>query len=144
VEGLDLYADMHRFIAILTMPLGASITEIEVRHHPRVAGSSKYGLWRVFRVLTDLLAIQMLTRFRESPIRWFAILGAPFLIGAVSAGLAALWSWGDSIVMPTVALVAATTFVSCILFGLFGEAIIEMAGPNRASRVVLREWSQRT
>jgi hypothetical protein len=97
IEGLDLYADMHRFIALLTMPMGTSIAEIQVRHHPRVAGTSKYGLGRVFRVLTDLVTIQMLTRFRESPIRWFALLGTPFLLGTLLAGLAAFWSWGDSI-----------------------------------------------
>jgi glycosyltransferase involved in cell wall biosynthesis len=144
VEGLDLYADMHRFIAVLAMPMGTSVTEIEVQHHPRVSGVSKYGLWRVFRVLTDLLAIQMLTRFRESPIRWFALLSAPFLLGAFLAALAAFWSEEESLVLATVAVLGGTTFASCILFGLFGEVVTEEASPERASRLVLREWGADT
>jgi dolichol-phosphate mannosyltransferase len=142
IQGLDLYAEMHRFIAILTMPLGASIQEMEVQHHPRVSGESKYGISRVFKVLADLLTVQMLTPFREKPLRWFALLGLPFLVGAVGAGVLALWSWGDSVVLPTVAVMMGTTFVSCLLFGLMGEATIEAAGKNRGRQVVFRELEE--
>jgi glycosyltransferase involved in cell wall biosynthesis len=47
IERLDLYSDMHRFITVLTMWNAAKISEVEVTHHPRRAGSSKYGLTRV-------------------------------------------------------------------------------------------------
>jgi glycosyltransferase involved in cell wall biosynthesis len=144
VQGLDLYADMHRFIAILTMPLGASIQEIEVHHHPRTSGESKYGISRVLKVLADLLTIQMLTPFREKPLRWFALLGLPFLAGALGAGLLALWCWPESLVLSTVAVLMGTTFVSCLLFGLMGEAIIEAAGIDRGRRVVFRELTEDT
>jgi hypothetical protein len=76
---------MHRFIGVLVMPTGAAIDEIAVAHHPRVAGISKYGLSRIYKVIADLLTIQMLTRFRENPMRWFALFGAPFLVGAIRA-----------------------------------------------------------
>jgi glycosyltransferase involved in cell wall biosynthesis len=142
VQGLDLYSDMHRFIAILTMPSGASIAEIEVRHHPRVAGTSKYGFSRIFKVITDLLTIQMITWFRESPLRWFALLGAPFLVAAVVCVLLALATESSSVVMSSVALVTATSFASCLLCGLLGEVIIEAAGSRRGPRVVFREWRE--
>jgi glycosyltransferase involved in cell wall biosynthesis len=142
VQGLDLYADMHRFIAILTMPFGASIAEVEVRHHPRAAGTSKYGLSRVFKVIADLLAIEMITWFRESPLRWFALLGTPFLIATVLGVLVALSAGPSSVVMSSVALVTATSFASCLLCGLLAEAIIETAGSRRGLRVVLREWGR--
>ena len=138
IESLDLYADMHRFIAVLTMPLGARIEEIEVTHHPRTAGESKYGVSRVLMVLADLVTLEMLTPFRESPLRWFALLGTPFLCGSLLAGIAALLSAQGSLVLPTVAVLLGTSFVSCLLSGLMGEAIIESSSERRR-RVVHRE-----
>jgi hypothetical protein len=54
IRGLRLYSDMHRFIVVLSLPLGAAIEELEVHHRPRVAGRSKYGLGRVAKVVADL------------------------------------------------------------------------------------------
>lgn len=135
VRGLDLYADMHRFIAILTMPLGAVIEEIEVRHHPRVAGASKYGISRTFKVIADLFTIQMLVWFRERPIRWFGILGLPFLLASLLAWAMALLGSGSTVVPAAVALVTGTTFVASILFGLLAEFVLAMAGGAGTRRV---------
>lgn len=135
VENLRIYSDMHRFIAVLTMAAGASIDEIEVQHHPRRAGVSKYGLSRVFKVLSDLLVIQMLTRFRESPTRWFALLGLPFLAASLVFAVAAT-SWGSGVVLSTASVLLALIFASCLLAGLLGEAILATSGPaERRSRI---------
>ena len=141
-RSLRLYSDMHRFIAVLTMPSAASITEIEVRHHPRRAGESKYGLSRVFKVIADLFTIQMLTTFQESPARGFSLLGLPFLVLAAGFGVAAAWEWGESVVLPTAALVASWVFFSCLLAGLMGEAIVDTAGKDTRRRPVYREWGE--
>jgi hypothetical protein len=141
VRGLDLYADMHRFIAILTMPLGASIAEIEVRHHPRVAGTSKYGISRTFKVLADLLTIQMLTRFRERPMRWFSLLGIPFFVASLLATLLALLSEAGTVIPAAVALLTATTFLACLLLGLLAEFVLAAAGASQGR--VVRELGER-
>jgi hypothetical protein len=135
VHGLDLYADMHRFVAILTMPLGVSIAEIEVRHHPRVAGTSKYGISRTFKVLADLFTIQMLTWFRERPMRWFILLGIPFFAASLLAALLALMSGAHTVVPAAVALLTATTFLVCLLLGLLAEFILAEAGGGSQARV---------
>jgi glycosyltransferase involved in cell wall biosynthesis len=142
VERLDLYSDLHRFIAILAMPQGAAIEEIKVRHHPRVAGKSKYGLSRILKVLVDLTAIQMLTRFRESPTRWFGLLGAPFLVGSIAAGIASIGSVDRFVVLPTVSLLLGLVFASCLFAALLGEAIIDTLGRAERNRVVVREWKE--
>jgi glycosyltransferase involved in cell wall biosynthesis len=80
VRSLHLYSDMHRFLAALGVGLGARIAELPVRHHPRRAGKSKYGLGRVFRVLADLVGIKMLIQFAAHPIRWFRILSLPLFV----------------------------------------------------------------
>jgi len=139
VRRLGLYSDMHRFIAIMTMPLGARIEEIEVRHHARVAGESKYGISRVFKVMADLFTIQMLTRFRESPTRWFGLLGAPFLLGSLVCTVAAIASWGSSVVLPTVSLLLMLNFIACLFAGLLGEAIIDTSGRLPRRNVGVRE-----
>ncbi|MBW2716084.1 MAG: glycosyltransferase family 2 protein [Deltaproteobacteria bacterium] len=140
VERLDLYSDLHRFITILTMPQGAAIEEIEVRHHPRISGESKYGLSRVLKVLVDLTAIQMLTRFRESPTRWFGLLGIPFLLGSIATGVASIGAVDRFVVLPTVSLLLALIFVSCLFAALLGEAIIDTLGRAERNRIVVREW----
>jgi glycosyltransferase involved in cell wall biosynthesis len=61
VEETRLYGEMHRFLPALAYQAGASITEIPVHHHPRVAGRSKYGLGRTFKVLLDLLTVKFLS-----------------------------------------------------------------------------------
>jgi hypothetical protein len=142
VHGLDLYADKHRFIAILTMPLGARIEEIEVRHHPRTAGHSKYGLSRTFKVMVDLFDITMLTWFRESPIRWFAIVALPFLAAALATGTMLLLAPSGSIVLPTVCFLTIFAFTGCILFGLLAETLLESAGRGRRRAVLFREWGR--
>ena len=142
VERLDLYSDMHRFVAILTMPTGASIEEIEVKHHARVSGESKYGLSRVFKVMADLFTIQMITRFRESPTRWFALIGAPFFLGSLLTALVALWSGGTTVVATVVSLELGMVFVTCIFAGLIGEAIIDSSGRTPRKKLGVREWGE--
>lgn len=62
-----LYGEMHRFLPALAHQAGARITEIPVRHHPRVAGRSKYGLRRTFKVLLDLLTVKFLSVWSTKP-----------------------------------------------------------------------------
>src|SRR5215211_8262379 len=44
LKEVRLYGEMHRFIPIYASWVGAKVTEIPVRHHPRTMGQSKYGL----------------------------------------------------------------------------------------------------
>ena len=141
VRSLGLYADMHRFIATLMLPLGARIVEVEVQHHPRVAGTSHYGVSRAFRVLTDLFTLQMLTHFCERPLRWFTVLGIPFLIASILAGeMAFLGDPHTMVVWTSVFLLSISTFGTCLLLGLLGEAALESAGPARSRPIIQRQW----
>lgn len=142
VERLDLYSDMHRFVAILTMPTGAEIVEIEVKHHARMSGESKYGISRVVKVMADLFTIQMITRFRESPTRWFALIGAPFFLGSLAMGFLSLLAGGTSVVTAVVSLEFGMVFVTCVFAGLIGEAIIDVSGRTPRKKLGVREWGE--
>jgi glycosyltransferase involved in cell wall biosynthesis len=75
LEGIQLYGDLHRFIPALASSVGARVTEIEVNHHPRKYGKSKYGIARTFKVLIDLLTLKLLLAYNSRPMRIFGGLG---------------------------------------------------------------------
>jgi hypothetical protein len=60
------------------------VTEINVRHHPRKYGVSKFGARRFARGLVDLLNVLFLTTFLRTPLRLFGPLGFwTFLLGVL-------------------------------------------------------------
>lgn len=71
IRDARLYGEMHRFIPVFTSMHGARITELVVRHHPRMAGETKYGYDRVLKVLFDLVLVRMLQRYRTKPMHFF-------------------------------------------------------------------------
>jgi glycosyltransferase involved in cell wall biosynthesis len=62
---LPMFTGMHRFLPTLVRWNGARVTEIPVRHRPRLHGVAKYGIGnRLFRALADLFAVRwMRTRW---------------------------------------------------------------------------------
>ena len=68
IEEISLYGEMHRFVPIIAARLGAKITEVEVKHHPRKHGKSNYGLSRTYKVLLDLITVQFMSSFSTKPI----------------------------------------------------------------------------
>src|SRR5579884_1193221 len=83
-ESLPLYGELHRFVPVLAQMHGASIVQIPVRHHARVAGKTKYGLTRTVRVLLDLITVKFLHSYLTRPMH---VLGTA---GLISMGLGVL------------------------------------------------------
>jgi glycosyltransferase involved in cell wall biosynthesis len=90
-EALPLYGEMHRFIPVLAQMHGAKLAQIEVRHHPRTAGKTKYTLSRTVRVLLDLITVKFLHSYLTRPMH---VMGSAALVsmglGVVSL-LATVW-----------------------------------------------------
>lgn len=78
VQGMRLYGEMHRFIPALAADVGAEIREVKVHHRPRVAGRSKYGLSRTFRVVLDLITVKFLSTYSTRPIQIIGGIGMLF------------------------------------------------------------------
>lgn len=74
-KNLDLYGELHRFIPILADMRGAKIAEVDVRHHARRYGVSKYGIGRTLKVMSDLLLMAFFIRYRSKPMHLFGTLG---------------------------------------------------------------------
>jgi hypothetical protein len=62
---------------------GYRSTEIEVLHHPRLHGSSKYGVGRFLRGFFDMLTIYFLRHFSERPAHFCGGVGAAMLLTGV-------------------------------------------------------------
>jgi glycosyltransferase involved in cell wall biosynthesis len=75
VDNINLYGEMHRFIPALARWVGAEITEMKVKHHPRKHGKSKYGISRTTRVILDLMTVKFLLAFSTRPIQIFGLMG---------------------------------------------------------------------
>ncbi len=83
---MKLYGELHRFLPALAAIEGARITEIEVDHHERQYGHSKYGLDRTFRVVMDLLTISFIKKFLTRPMHVFGLLGLIAMILGMMSG----------------------------------------------------------
>ncbi|MEJ7822794.1 MAG: glycosyltransferase family 2 protein [Chitinophagaceae bacterium] len=74
-EDLGLYGELHRFIPVLAAMQGARITQVDVKHHARKYGKSKYGLGRTFRVMSDLVTMIFFRRYIQKPMHLFGTMG---------------------------------------------------------------------
>ena len=79
-KELKLYGEMHRFITLLAHLEGARIKQVPVHHHARKAGVSKYGLERVFKVVTDMMMLLFIRKYFQRPIHLFGILGVVMVL----------------------------------------------------------------
>ncbi len=85
LEGFRLYGEMHRFIPVYASSVGAKITEMQVNHHPRKFGKTKYGLERTIKVVLDLFTVKFLVAFSSKPIYLFGGTGGVLMfIGAAT------------------------------------------------------------
>ncbi|MCE7055119.1 glycosyltransferase family 2 protein [Algoriphagus sp. AGSA1] len=83
-QGMGLYGELHRFIPVLAKQQGAQMTEVDVKHHPRIHGESKYGLSRTFKVMSDLILMLFFQKYFQRPIHLFGGIGLiAFMIGIV-------------------------------------------------------------
>lgn len=74
-EELGLYGELHRFIPVLAKLQGAKITQVDVKHHPRIHGKSKYGINRTFKVMSDLVLMVFMRKYMQKPMHLFGTIG---------------------------------------------------------------------
>ena len=127
VADMNLYGELHRFLPALAYIEGARIGEVQVNHHPRRYGQSKYGIDRTFRVLMDLLTVWFMKRFLTRPMHVFGFAG----LVSLSAGLLmALWLVGEKLFLGVdignrplllLAVLAILSGVQLFGFGLLAE-----------------------
>jgi len=91
LEGINLYGEMHRFVPALASQVGAKVTELPVKHHPRLYGTSKYGISRTVRVVLDLMTVKFLLSYSTKPIQLFGKWGVYTLFAGLISGIATVY-----------------------------------------------------
>lgn len=130
VADMNLYGELHRFLPALAYIEGARIAELPVRHHPRRFGRSKYGLWRTFRVLMDLLTILFMKKFLTRPMHVFGLFGLLSITLGTVLGLYLTFlklGLGQSIghrPLLILAVLLLMTGVQLFCFGLLAELLM--------------------
>lgn len=130
LKGTRLYGEMHRFIPALTNLMGAKICEVEVRHHARQFGKSKYGLKRTVKVVLDLITVKFLAEFSTKPLYMFGGIGATLFSLGFLAGVETLWeryffgTYVHNNPFILLAIFLASLGINFILMGLLAELIV--------------------
>jgi len=91
VDEIDLYGELHRYIPALAAWRGFRIAELEVTHHARKHGSSKYGARRFLAGFLDLMTVMLLTRFTRKPLHLFGMVGSILGFVGFLVGLYLVW-----------------------------------------------------
>jgi len=130
LADMNLYGELHRFLPALAYIEGARITEMPVRHHARRFGRSKYGIWRTFRVLMDLLTILFMKKFLTRPMHVFGLLGLISMVSGTVIGIyltfvkLALGEMIGNRPLLILAVLLLVTGVQLFCFGLLAELLM--------------------
>ncbi len=133
LREVRLYGEMHRFIPawLATVTSPARMDEVPVNHRARVAGTSKYGLSRTFRVITDLLAMHFFLNYGTRPGHFFGGigLGVGSIGGVILAWMAVLKIMGESIggrPLLTLGFFMVIAGIQFLLTGVLAELLIRI------------------
>lgn len=124
-----LYGEMHRYLTVIAHGLGYRVTEVPVEHHPRMSGSSKYGLARFWRGFVDLLTVRFLLSYEHRPSHLFSAVGATsLLLGMLTLGYLTVVKLTGQPIGERPLLLAGVLFVvvgvQLVLFGLLAELVV--------------------
>ncbi len=128
-KNLEVYGEMHRYLPALAYIKGYKVSEIKIRHAPRLYGRSKYGLSRMWKGFFDLLTVKFLASFAKRPFHFFGGFGIlSFLIGfIIGVWLFTIWLLTGTIGGHNPAAIQSMLLlilgVQLISLGLIGEMI---------------------
>ena len=128
VKDLNLYGELHRYIPLLAVWRGFRVSEIQVKHHKRKFGKSKYGLERYMRGFLDLITVTFLNKYLKRPLHLFGSVGLIFLfIGIlILIYFTSLWFLGIGIGFRPLFFLGILMIIAGLqsfFFGLLGDMI---------------------
>jgi glycosyltransferase involved in cell wall biosynthesis len=139
-EEAVLYGELHRYLPVLAAWQGFTVVEVDVEHHERLHGASKYGVARFWRGMLDLITVRFLGSYERRPLHLFGGLGIVFgVIGSLLLGWMFVLHLGGERVGTRPAVIVGVLFavvaVQLITTGLVAELIVRQRhGP--ATRAV--------
>jgi len=130
-DTLEMYGELHRYIPVLAVWNGFRVGEVDVEHHERLHGTSKFGRARFWRGFLDLVTVKFLTTYTARPFHLFGGIG--FVIGFIGSILLA-WmgvskALGNHIgTRPALQLgvLLVVVAVQMVSLGLLGELMVNL------------------
>ena len=130
-ESLEMYGELHRYIPVLAVWNGFKVEEVDVEHHERLHGKSKFGRARFWRGFLDLVTVKFLTTYTARPFHLFG--GVGFVIGAVGS-LLLTWMLASKVTgheigtRPALQLgvLLVVVAVQMLSLGLLGELMVNL------------------
>lgn len=133
ISNLQISGEMHRFLPAWCVWQGGKVSEIVVQHHPRIRGQSKYGLFRIFKVIIDLMTLKFFSGYIAKPNYLFSGSGILMLFFSfVTGGIAVFDKFGPDQFpkyrLPLLLLCVFFALVSVflILMGLLAELLVRL------------------
>ncbi len=130
LADIRLYGEMHRYLPVFAHLAGGRISEMQVRHHARQWGRSKYSVIKTFRVLLDLLTVHFLASYATKPLYFFGRLTAAAWMGSVGCICWAGWrkfADGEFVKDQPIFMLGiffATVGLQLLVFGLLAELVM--------------------
>jgi len=137
IDRLSVYGELHRYVPVLAADLGFKVGEIEVEHHPRQHGVSKYGWERYLRGFVDLITVLATTRWLNKPGHLFGGIGIlfGFMGGLMLLYMSMLWFMGFGPIGNRPFLLFGVMFsifsLQMISLGIIAEFFIKVGNPRR-------------
>lgn len=121
-----MYGELHRYLTVIAHWLGFRTAEVKVQHHPRLHGSSKYGIARFWRGFVDLLTVRFLMSYESRPSHLFSGIGlASMAAGGLALGYLLVQKLGGEAIGGRPLLIAGVVLalggLQLVLFGLLAE-----------------------
>jgi glycosyltransferase involved in cell wall biosynthesis len=141
VDGLELYGELHRYVPVLAAWAGFRVSEVDVAHHPRVHGATKFSRSRFWRGFLDLLTVKFLTTYTARPFHLFGGLGmATGALGSVLLVWMGISKLAGNAVGQRPALLIGVLLVvvgvQLMSLGLLAELVVHYRRPRSSDALV--------
>ncbi len=143
MDSLPARPDWHRYMIVMAVAQGFSVSEVPVPVYPRHAGQSKFGIGRIPVGVIDMLAVWFELRFAKKPLLLFGMLGAAlFMLGVISGVSALAWLLftGEGI-RAVWTLIQSCLILGSVFFatGFIGELVAAQRAETRDLRARIEE-----
>ncbi|MCU7817235.1 MAG: glycosyltransferase [Candidatus Thiodiazotropha sp. (ex Rostrolucina anterorostrata)] len=148
IRNIDCYGEMHRFFPAMASMTGAKVAELPVRHHSRQFGTSKYGFNRIFKVFSDIFAINLIIRFSTKPLKGFVFCGIPFALLTATLGFLALAAWsldwteGKAMFFSVGCALSLLGLLLMVSLGILGELAVALSDLSHTRLISMTRYNR--
>lgn len=128
-DNVDLVGEMHRFIPAILKINGFKIGELEVKHHPRKTGKTKYNFKRGIKGILDMIAVWFWKKYVNRPLHLFGTMGIFLIFVSMLSGTWAAYlkifkntSLSDT-VLTDLSLIGFLIGIQFFIFGLLADIL---------------------